>query len=198
MTPDAVWKDEERFAVGNSTFKILPGEGWPSLERAGWAETCLKRGKPMSSSQAATLGGDYARLIEGLRPEYVFELGFYRGGSTALIAGCSPPAPSGDRPAPRWPGPGRRHTPQAEDSMVWFGPTVMWTRRIQHARRDRRAGVRGQRPRPCGRLLAPVLGNPRVIQRAVSAPAPGRPVPDRGLAVGTCSPRCRAARRPPP
>ena len=29
------WKDEERFAVGNSTFRILPGEGW-FLPGEGW------------------------------------------------------------------------------------------------------------------------------------------------------------------
>jgi SAM-dependent methyltransferase len=86
------WKDEERFAIGNTTFRILPGEGW-FVPGEGWLG-----GDPLETGETDVLVPKprhlvelYARLIEGLRPEYVFELGFYRGGSTALIAELARP-----------------------------------------------------------------------------------------------------------
>ena len=86
------WKDEERFAVGNATFRILPGEGWfvPG-------EGLLGAGQPVAEeadflvAKPRALVELYARLIEGLRPKHVFELGFYRGGSTAFMAALARP-----------------------------------------------------------------------------------------------------------
>ena len=86
------WKDEEQFAVGNTTFRVLPGDGW-FLPGQGWlgdeqsdmgeADFLVAKPRPLVEL--------YARLIEDLRPEYVFELGFYRGGSTAFIAELAHP-----------------------------------------------------------------------------------------------------------
>jgi predicted O-methyltransferase YrrM len=86
------WKDEEQFAVGDATFRILPGEGW-FLPGEGWlgADADETGEADVLVPKPRHLVELYARLIEGLRPEYVFELGFYRGGSTALIAELARP-----------------------------------------------------------------------------------------------------------
>lgn len=86
------WKDEEQFAVGNTTFRILPGEGWfaPGEGWSGVAQSEMEEADFLVA-KPRPLVELYARLIEDLRPKHVFELGFYKGGSTALMAELARP-----------------------------------------------------------------------------------------------------------
>jgi predicted O-methyltransferase YrrM len=79
------WKDEHHFVVGDATFRIIPDDSFLGSRREGAREADFLVAKPR------WLVERYAELIEELRPEYMFELGTFQGGSTALLAELARP-----------------------------------------------------------------------------------------------------------
>jgi Methyltransferase domain len=80
------WKTDELFVVEDTTFRILPDHGfWGVKPRSDDERADFFVAKPR------WLVERYARLIEELRPKYIFELGMFQGGSTALLAELARP-----------------------------------------------------------------------------------------------------------
>ena len=79
------WKTEDLFVVGETTFKILPEHGFWGREPLEMERADFLVAKPR------WLVERYVELISDLRPEYIFELGIFQGGSTALLAEVARP-----------------------------------------------------------------------------------------------------------
>jgi SAM-dependent methyltransferase len=79
------WMTEDVFVVGETTFKILPDLGFWGRERLELERADFLVAKPRSLVER------YVELISDLRPQYIFELGIFQGGSTALLAEIARP-----------------------------------------------------------------------------------------------------------
>jgi SAM-dependent methyltransferase len=85
--PRLVWKTDELLVVGDTTFRLLPDQGfyWGVKPPADVGETDFFVAKPR------WLVERYIALIEELQPKHIFELGMFQGGSTALLAELAVP-----------------------------------------------------------------------------------------------------------
>jgi predicted O-methyltransferase YrrM len=76
------WLSEDRFAIGETTFRTIdvfdPPRDGPSR-----GDLLIAKGRRGVEQ--------YAALIAALRPRYIFELGVWKGGSTALLAELARP-----------------------------------------------------------------------------------------------------------
>jgi predicted O-methyltransferase YrrM len=98
------WIDDEHFVVGSTTFRVIDDEvltavllgttqrprpdSEPSRDRSSrkrQADVDFVVAKPRAMVE------HYAKLIGGLRPQHIFELGVLQGGSTALLAELARP-----------------------------------------------------------------------------------------------------------
>ena len=79
------WNAEDLFVVGETRFKILPDHGFWARERIEMEGADFLIAKPR------WLVERYVELIGDLRPQYIFELGIFQGGSTALLAEIARP-----------------------------------------------------------------------------------------------------------
>lgn len=79
------WKAEDLFVVGDRTFKILPQHGFWGREPLEMQRADFLVAKPRWMVER------YVELIRDLKPEYIFELGIFQGGSTVLIAEVAQP-----------------------------------------------------------------------------------------------------------
>jgi SAM-dependent methyltransferase len=90
MTRDATtlsWKTGQVLVVDGTTFRLpfgarLAGDVKGGA-KAGRGDFLVYKSRPMVEH--------YIRLIEELQPQHIFELGMYRGGSTALLAALATP-----------------------------------------------------------------------------------------------------------
>jgi SAM-dependent methyltransferase len=78
------WKDDETFVVGETTFRVLPPDAF--------AEGRVRpKGPGFVIFKSRALLERHVKLIHELKPEHVFELGFYVGGSALFIAELTHP-----------------------------------------------------------------------------------------------------------
>jgi SAM-dependent methyltransferase len=80
---DLTWKDEQRFALGGTTFLTMPSEFL--TEGAHLREGEFFIFKPRMAVDR------YVALIDELRPQHIFELGIHQGGSTLFFAELARP-----------------------------------------------------------------------------------------------------------
>jgi predicted O-methyltransferase YrrM len=83
------WVDDERFVVGDATFRVIPNAA-SGQEFADAAAGANKAGELFVAKPRWRLE-HYVEVIERLQPRHVVELGIYQGGSTALFAEIARP-----------------------------------------------------------------------------------------------------------
>jgi hypothetical protein len=83
------WLDDERFKVGDATFRAIP-EGPSASEFTETVRRAAKAGDLFVAKPRWRVS-DYVELVDRLRPQRIVELGIYQGGSTALFAAVARP-----------------------------------------------------------------------------------------------------------
>jgi hypothetical protein len=89
--PMLTWQDDERFEVGDTTFRAMPGRGEGLKEFRSAAKRAMDAGDLFVAKLRWRIE-DYVQLLDRLRPQRIFELGIYLGGSAALFAEIARPA----------------------------------------------------------------------------------------------------------
>jgi SAM-dependent methyltransferase len=88
MRPMLTWQDDERFEVGDTTFRaMLDREG---VDYRPAAKRAVDAGDLFVAKPRWRLEG-YVQLLDRLRPQRIFELGIFLGGSAALFAEIARP-----------------------------------------------------------------------------------------------------------
>jgi len=80
MLGTVTWQNEDRCVVGGKVFQTLP----LAFEIGRWPAS-LMEGADFFLFKERTLVERYVELAEKLRPQRIFELGIYAGGSTAFL-----------------------------------------------------------------------------------------------------------------
>jgi SAM-dependent methyltransferase len=76
------WRDDEHFVIGETAFRAMP-EGVLEPPEVGEDEFLILKPRSLVERHAA--------LVEELKPQRIFELGFYGGGSTLFLAEVARP-----------------------------------------------------------------------------------------------------------
>ena len=211
---DWSWAGRIRAALDPRGRGVTPSSGGRARSAASSANAGSRSSPTASSTNRAAVsmeGADflllkeralidrYATLLPPLRPRNVLELGILEGGSAAFLRELLRPnlLVALDQKPPTSPA---LRDYIADDGLAdmlrVFGDVDQGDR--PPARPDRGRRLRQRAARPCGRrLLAPVRADACVLQRALPAAAPGRPVFDRGLALGAHPARRDVAGRGP-
>jgi SAM-dependent methyltransferase len=82
---ELTWKDDDRLALGETTFHTMPPDFLTEGARVDVGKGEFFIFKPRSRVE------EYAALIEEVEPQHVFELGVYQGGSTLFFAELARP-----------------------------------------------------------------------------------------------------------
>jgi SAM-dependent methyltransferase len=90
MRPMLTWQDDERFEVGDTTFRAMPGREGGVKEYRSAAKRAVDAGDLFVAKPRWRIEG-YVQLLDRLRPQRIFELGIYLGGSAALFAEIARP-----------------------------------------------------------------------------------------------------------
>lgn len=83
------WLDDHRFVIGDVTFHTTPADA-STTEFMGAVRDAAKAGELLVAKPRWRVE-KYVELLERLQPRNVFELGIFRGGSTALFAEVARP-----------------------------------------------------------------------------------------------------------
>ena len=77
------WKDDERFVVGETTFRAMPPDVFDEQPELAEGEFFVFKPRSLVERHAA--------LIDALEPRHIFELGFFQRGSTLFFAELARP-----------------------------------------------------------------------------------------------------------
>src|SRR5688500_18841581 len=87
MPDQPTWSTDELLVIGNTTYRLLPDRAFywdaKSSSEQGPADFLVAKSRWLVER--------HIRLIEEIRPEYIFELGVFQGGSTALLVELARP-----------------------------------------------------------------------------------------------------------
>jgi predicted O-methyltransferase YrrM len=83
------WVDDERFVVGDATFRVIPNAA--SAQQFTAAVQAANRAGELFVAKPRWHVERYAEVIRRLEPRHVVELGIYQGGSAALFAELARP-----------------------------------------------------------------------------------------------------------
>ena len=78
--PVLTWQGQERCVVGDTVFQTLPAGFFE-----GFTEGVRMKGADFLVAKPPSMIDRYVELIDDLRPQRIFELGVFTGGSTALL-----------------------------------------------------------------------------------------------------------------
>jgi predicted O-methyltransferase YrrM len=87
--PMLTWVDDERFVVGEATFRVIPNAA--SAQQFTAAAQMANRAGELFVAKPRWRLERYVEILERLEPRHVVELGIYQGGSTALFAELASP-----------------------------------------------------------------------------------------------------------